>query len=56
MSMNCIRHWSTFPTLHAGQKMRLRYVRQIHDKIQFSLLASLHVFVNAISECGAISG
>lgn len=65
MSMNCIRHWSTFPTLHAGQKMRLRYVRQIHDKIpleisesllQFSLLASLHVFVNAISECGAMSG
>ena len=65
MSMNCIRHWSTLPTLHAGQKMRLRYVRQIHDKIpleisesllQFSLLASLHVFVNAISECGAISG
>ena len=45
--------------------MRLRYVRQIHDKIpleisesllKFSLLASLHVFVNAIRECGAISG
>lgn len=40
MSMNCIRHWSTFPTLHAGQKMRLSR-GQARDGIAYGPLTDL---------------